>query len=111
MLFPIGKSVSYERVKNISYNKTTTFIPDEVGFYKLECKAYINNRSETAASIIEVKEKQKEVVVDDHWLANNVWSVVFLSIGTLSLIGIIVLLFIKPKEESEVIRSEKKSDK
>ena len=36
-----------------------------------------------------------------NWFRNNVWSIVFLSVGTLSLIGIIILLFIKPKEEVE----------
>jgi hypothetical protein len=49
--------------------------------------------------IIKVEKEASVVKVDNKWLQNNVWSVVFLSIGTLCLIGIIVLLCIKPKEE------------
>ena len=51
--------------------------------------------------MIRVSEDVTTVKPASHWLENNVWSVVFLSIGTLCLIGIVILLFVKPKEEQE----------
>ena len=94
---------TYDEIKAINYDGELKFTPDRVGFYKITCsatsKTYATSKSDSA--VFEVKEQVKTVVPDTHWLANNVWSVVFLSVGTLSLIGIIVLLFIKPKEESD----------
>ena len=58
-------------------------------------------RFDSASTVIRVYGEKTEVKVDTHWLQNNIWSVIFLSIGTLALIGIIVLLFVKPKEVAE----------
>lgn len=42
---------------------------------------------------------------------NNIWSLVFLTIGTLALVGIIVILCIKPKDaetaEKPVVKKKK----
>ena len=70
---------------------------------KIVCKAVSKvsyNVAEDSA-LIRIKEEGKVVVPDDHWLENNAWSVVFLSIGSLCLIGIVVLLFIKPKDTED----------
>lgn len=93
---------TYDDIKNIAYNGERTFTPNKTGVYKIVCTATseVSSRTATATTRIEVKEA-KIVVPDNHWLQNNVWSVVFLSIGTLCLIGIIVLLCIKPKEDVE----------
>ena len=48
---------------------------------------------------------------EDNWFLNNVWSLVFLSIGTLALIGIIVILCIKPKDEAAAAQSDRKAKK
>lgn len=92
---------SYDDIQAIAYNGSTTFTPNKTGFYKIDCTvtSTVSNRMESAQVVINIKEQPKVVVVDNHWLENNVWSVVFLSVGTLCLIGIIVLLCIKPKEE------------
>ncbi len=92
---------SYDDIQAIAYNGSTTFTPNKTGFYKIDCTvtSTVSNRMESAQTVINIKEQPKVVVVDNHWLENNVWSVVFLSVGTLCLIGIIVLLCIKPKEE------------
>ena len=92
-----------ERAKAVDYDGKYTFTPDKIGSYMIECVAtsVTNVRSSSDSSIIRVLKEKTEVKPDTHWLQNNVWSVVFLSIGTLALIGIIVLLFIKPKETTE----------
>ncbi len=93
---------TYEDIQAIAYNGSTTFTPNKIGYYKIDCTVTStdSNRMESASAVINIKEQPKVVVVDNHWLENNVWSVVFLSVGTLCLIGIIVLLCIKPKEDN-----------
>lgn len=101
--FPNG--FTYDALKSINYNGTLTFTPDRTGTYAIECHITSNtsaSRDESAAALIRVKEKTATVKPYSKtfaaWVKNNVWSVVFLSIGTLCLIAIIVLLCIKPKE-------------
>ena len=95
---------TYDNVKTVGFNGDVSFTPDRVGQYKIKCvvRSTANNRlSQAETSIISVNGYPKTVKPDNHWLENNVWSVVFLSIGTLCLIGIVVLLCIKPKEDAE----------
>lgn len=92
----------YDAIKAIDYNGSMAFTPDRTGYYKITCtvESDVSGRfDEATTDIIEVNGKPKTVKPDTKWLQNNVWSVVFLSVGTLCLIGIIVLLFIKPKDE------------
>lgn len=92
----------YAAIKAINYNGSMSFTPDRTGYYKITCtvESDVSGRfDEATTDIIEVNGKPKTVKPDTKWLQNNVWSVVFLSVGTLCLIGIIVLLFIKPKDE------------
>lgn len=94
---------SYDDIKAIAYNGSLTFTPDKVGSYKIECIANSKTtaREATESTVIRIENKPIVVKPASEWLQNNVWSVVFLSIGTLCLIGIIVLLCIKPKEENK----------
>ena len=96
---------TYSDIKTLAYDGKYTFTPVKVGAYKIKCEVSSNtsssSRYDEAETVISVAEKPAEVKVPSHWLKDNVWSVVFLSIGTLALIGIVVLLFIKPKEEPE----------
>lgn len=94
---------TYSDIEAINYDGKYTFTPIKIGAYKIVCFVTSDNsvRYDSASTIIEVKTARTEVKVDTHWLQNNIWSVVFLSIGTLALIGIIVLLCIKPKETVE----------
>ncbi len=94
---------TYDEIQSIGYDGSLTFTPDAKGSYKIECVAVssVTSRSDSAATIIRVDREISPVKVYTDWLANNVWSVVFLSIGTLCLIAIIVLLCIKPKDELE----------
>lgn len=100
-----GKTSDYfteDELEAIAYDGSLTFTPDRLGYYKLVCDVDSSNseRSISESVIIEVKEEPTVVKPDSKWLQNNVWSVVFLSIGTLCLIAIIVLLCIKPKTET-----------
>lgn len=98
-----GEDFTYDEIKDFAYDGKLTFTPIKKGFYKVVCTVSSTKtvRFDSAESqIVEISKKPTVVKPDSHWLQNNVWSVVFLSIGTLCLIGIVVLLFIKPKEET-----------
>lgn len=94
---------TYNDIQNIAYNGKLTFTPDKIGSYMIECivKSKTTSKQETATTIIRVEKEPSTVRPASEWLENNVWSVVFLSVGTLCLIGIIILLCIKPKEEKK----------
>ncbi len=95
---------TYDDIKAIGYNGTLSFTPDRAGYYKITCRVESDTTgrfAEGTTSIIEIQNEPKIVKPASKWLQNNVWSVVFLSVGTLCLIGIVVLLFVKPKEKVE----------
>ena len=80
---------------------TVTFIPEKIGKYKIICTV-TDNRLKTVSeeTTIEINDTTTFIKGDTDWLKNNILSIIFLCTGTLSLIGIIVLLLIKPKEET-----------
>jgi hypothetical protein len=94
---------TYDDVKSIAYNGSLTFTPNKLGAYMIKCEAVssVTSRGDSASTVIVVDGEASPVKVYTDWLANNVWSVVFLGVGGLCLIGIIVLLCIKPKDETE----------
>lgn len=99
-----GEDFTYAEIKDFDYDGKLTFTPIKKGYYKVVCTVASTKtvRYDSAESqIVEISKKPTIVKPDNHWLENNVWSVVFLSIGTLCLIGIVVLLFIKPKDETD----------
>ncbi len=91
----------YDAIKTINYNGKLTFTPNKFGSYAIVCNASSEYTTRTAESfsVIRVTADPAKVKVPSTWLKDNVWSVVFLSVGTLCLAGIIVLLCIKPKDE------------
>ena len=93
----------YNAVKEVAYNGELTFVPTRIGAYKIVCTATssFSERESEDATIIKVESAPKVVEVPSKWLENNLWSVIFLSVGTLCLIGIVVLLFVKPKDKKE----------
>ncbi len=97
---------TYESVKAIGYDGSLTFTPTEYGSYMIKCVATSDytTRTDSKSTILRVDKETSTptyVKVPTYWLRDNVWSVVFLSVGTLSLAGIIVLLFTKPKDEKD----------
>lgn len=102
--FTAGKGFTKEQLKEINYNGKVAFTPIEKGTYVIECtitSGSVVGREQRAFSVIRINQEAVTVDYDNHWLENNVWSVVFLSVGSLCLIGIVVLLFVKPKEEAD----------
>ncbi len=91
----------YDEVKEIGYNGKLIFTPTRTGSYMIKCTASSTTSPRTASAdtFISVNSKPAVVEVPSEWLANNVWSVVFLGIGSLCLIGIVILLCIKPKDQ------------
>ncbi len=96
--------------KLIAFNGKLTFTPDKEGAYMIECKAtsYSKVHSASARTIVVVEKDEEAVIETSNWFVDNIWSVVFLSIGTLCLIAVVVLLFIKPKEENEAQNNSEK---
>lgn len=90
---------SYDEVMETAYDGKLSFVPTRVGAYQIKCMVTsdLSNRHDDASIIIKVVKPTTVHVYE--WIQNNVWSVVFLSVGTLCLIGIIILLCIKPKDE------------
>ena len=98
------KDFTYNEINGFAYDGKLTFTPIKKGYYKVECVVTSNSQTrsvEAETQVVEISESPTVVKPDTHWLQNHVWSVVFLSIGTLCLIAIIVLLCVKPKEEKE----------
>lgn len=100
---------NYDTFSSIAYNGQLTFTPHALGYYKIELTATkkLTGLSADANTIIKVEKKNKTVTVPSDWLENNVWTVVFLGLGTLCLIAIIVLLCVNPKEETKVEQKPK----
>ncbi len=99
-----GKNVmTYDEAKEVAYDGELSFVPVKTGKYVIRCTvtADASVKSATAKTEIKVVDEPQVVKPDNHWLQNNVWSVVFLSIGTLCLVAIIALLFVKPKDVNE----------
>ncbi len=89
-----------EEIQAIGYDGTLTFTPNKAGTYKITCTVNQTNviAVDSAETLITVNDVAT-VEPYDFWFENNVWSFVFLGIGTLALAGVIVLLCIKPKED------------
>ncbi len=84
-----------------------SFKPLKIGSYVVKCKVADAeaHADEAFTKVINVKTEVKKVSIDTTsvWFEKNWKSVLFLGIAGLSLIGIIVLLFVKPKEEDDLI--------
>ena len=106
---------TYDKYQKYAYDGTLTFTPAEIGYYKIVLTVYGEGsiKSASAETVISALSTPTRVVPNENnWFLNNVWSLVFLGIGLLALIGIIVILCIKPKdEEPAAAKSDKHSKK
>ena len=60
----------------------------------------------TSSKVINVTSEADVIPGGTYWLQDNILSVVFLGIGVLCLIGIVILLVVKPKDKA-VLEAEK----
>lgn len=85
-----------------------SFKPSKEGYYKITCEAQNESglASDTNEVVIKVSEKPAETETQDDattfwdWVSDHLLSVVFFCIAFVCLIAIIVLLCIKPKDET-----------
>ncbi len=91
---------TYEEIIDFNFDGGLSFKPIKTGMYKIKCVVDSTSaiRSKDAEYLIKIDEVRKTVTPDDHWFQNHALSVVFLIIGVLCLIGIIIILCIKPKD-------------
>lgn len=100
----------YEFAADHEWNSTSlSFIPQNEArnsFYVIRLTLTDTELANTDPSYhymaISVSKKATALKGESQWLQNNVASVVLLSIGALSLIGLIVILLIKPKEDVDI---------
>ncbi len=87
-------------------NSSLRFTPqDDNAFYLVKCTVTSNDngkQQDVAYMGISASPKVRELVGEDTWLQDNMTSVILLCIAGASLIGIILLLVIKPKEKVDV---------
>ena len=98
-----------------------SFVPQKMGYYKVQVtvddqSGITQNEDGSNPSAYQIIGITAEAVVipgTTYWLQNNILSVVFLGIGVLCLIGIVVLLVVKPKEKTaeEKAREEELKNK
>ena len=85
-----------------------SFVPQEKGFYMITVKVVDSDRlSAESHQVLSVTSAVDTVRGETYWLKNNILSVVFMAVGGLCLIGIIVLMVVKPKEDEETVSAEK----
>lgn len=113
----------YELYKDYGWDKgSTTFTPqDNNAFYMIRAEVtdkHMVSQPETCSLGVVASVTAKTLKGESDWLKNNVVSVVLLSVAGAALIGIILLLVIKPKDKGDiderfekVSRSNKKSKK
>lgn len=92
-----------EDINTINYDGKLDFTPVKEGAYRIDCEVSSGLTVSAAKDsyLIKVTEVKKEVKPESQWLKNNMVSVIFLGVGTLCLAGILVLLFVKPKEKTD----------
>lgn len=96
------------------YDSTNNkFVPEKLGLYKVTVKAVDGegNTAENTSGIIKVAKKYENVAYKTSfkdWIKVNYLPFIFLCISGLCLIGIILLIFIKPKEAGNKFTEEDK---
>lgn len=118
-----ANSEEYEEYNTYAWNPSSrSFVPqDENGFYLIVCEVSSSQFPAQAAVTeymgIAASATPRSIKGEDTWLQDNMTSIILLSIAGAALLGIILLLVIKPKnkgdidEQYEAEIAEKKSKK
>ncbi len=106
----------YEEFKDYAWDDSSlSFVPQDANaFYLIECTATSTEngkQAEKAYMGISASQKVRALKGEDTWLQDNMTSVILLSIAGASLIGIILLLVIKPKNKGDLDEEFEKSSK
>lgn len=106
----------YEQFKDYNWsNGGTSFTPQEAGFYYMIAEVKDGKYETdpvTSSLAIVVSEAAKSLKGESDWLKNNLTSVILLTVAALALIGIVLLLVIKPKDKGDIdVRFEQKKNK
>ncbi len=108
----LPKGFTLEQIKKTNYTGELSFTPVKVGKYVIKCtvdsKTSIDRDAKSAYASVVVEKAPKVVTPANDWLGDNVSSVIFLSIGAACLIGIIALLFVKPKAKGQTKSKKQK---
>lgn len=86
--------------KKVLVSDTTSFTPDKTGWYEViftaEDKAgNVTESSPLTFKVVKAAEAKRDPIID----LSNTWNIVFLSIAGACALGLIIIPFIKPKEE------------
>ena len=106
----------YKEFSGYSWSSSgTSFTPQAEGLYYIRAEVtdkLYNSEPVTCSLAVVASEKAKPIKGESHWLENNIASVVLLGVAGLALIGIILLLVIKPKDKGDIdVQFEKKTKK
>lgn len=96
----------YEKYVDYAWNKTSTsFNPQKAGYYYMKAEVtdtLYNAEPVTCSLAVVASVEAKTIKGEDNWLQNNLASVILLFVAGLSLVGIILLLVIKPKDNTDI---------
>ena len=106
----------YEEFKDYNWSSSsTTFTPQEGAFYYMRAEVtdtQYNTDPVTCSLAVQASVEAKALKGDSEWLQNNVASVILLSVAGVSLIAIILLLVVRPKNKEDIdVQFEKMNKK
>lgn len=117
-IYQVSESdANYEEYKDYAWsNSSTSFVPQEANtFYYVLAEVKdtgYNADAVTCSLAISASEPAKTIKGESNWIQNNVASVVLLSIAVVALIGIVLLIVIKPKDKGDIdVQLEKSQNK
>lgn len=103
-----ANSEEYEEFNKYAWNPSSrSFIPQEANaFYLIRCEV-TSTRFPTRESVkgymgIAASATPASIKGEDTWVQDNMVSIILLSIAGVAFIGIIILIFIKPKEKGDI---------
>ncbi len=97
-------SADYKKYEDYKWNGSSSFEPQNPNsFYLVTCEVKGNDGQTAKAYMgIAAAPKVRDLVGEDTWVQDNMVSVILLCIAGASLIGIVLLLVIKPRNKGDV---------
>ena len=98
----------YEKYHDYQWNSTSpSFVPQDANtFYLIKCEVESTDNTGTLGAVAYVgvasAPKVKTLVGEDTWVQDNMTSIILLCVAGASLVGIVLLLVIKPKDKGDL---------